>query len=73
VHALAEAASPGVPVHGALCFVDADLPLVGRRTFDGCHLLYPRELAKRIAAPGPLTPPQVPAVAAALARRLAPA
>lgn len=40
---LAEVA-PDVPVHGALCFVDSDLPLLGKLSFRGYPLLYPKAL-----------------------------
>src|SRR4051794_11671365 len=40
------AIAPEVPVHGALCFVDADLPVVFKLTFHGFPILYPRQLAK---------------------------
>jgi hypothetical protein len=39
---------PDAPVHGALCIVDADLPLLGTTTFRGFPLLHPKPLAKRI-------------------------
>jgi hypothetical protein len=61
--------SPSVPVRGALCFVDADLPLVGNLSFDGYPLLYPKRLAKRINADGPLTADRVAELAADLAQR----
>lgn len=66
--AMAEVA-PEAPVHGALCFVDADLPLVGKLTFGGYPLLYARPLAKRINAAGPLAEEGVRAIAGELARR----
>ena len=67
--ALVEAAmleiAPDVPNHGA----DADLPMLGKLTFKGFPLLYPKSLAKRINAAGPLDRDRVPAVAAELAIR----
>ena len=63
----------GVLVHGALCFVDADLPLLGALAFNGYPLLYPKRLARRINGAGPLRDDQLRAVASALARRLPPA
>ena len=65
---MAELAS-GVPVHGALCFVDSDLPAFGNLTFRGFQLLYPKRLAKRMNAGGPVAAAQVRAVAAELALR----
>lgn len=61
-----------VPVRGALCFVDAELPLLGKLTFKGYPLLYPRGLAKRVNAPGPVPPERVHAIAARLAERFPP-
>jgi hypothetical protein len=61
--------APGIPVHGALCFVDTELPLLGPRTFRSFWLLHPKPLAKRINRPGPLDAAQVPGVADELARR----
>jgi len=61
--------APEVPVHGALCFVDADLPMVTKLTFGGYPLLYAKPLAKRINAPGPLAENRARAVAAELAQR----
>jgi len=58
-----------VPVHGALCFVDADLPLIRALTFSGYPLLYPKRLAKRINVPGSLAAQQVRQVARVLAQR----
>jgi hypothetical protein len=59
--------SPEVPIHGALCFVDTDLPMLGALTFKGFPLLYPRRLAKRINAAGPTAPETVDVVLRALA------
>lgn len=56
------------PVHGALCFVDTDLPS-GRLTFEGWHVLNAEQLAKRInITTRRLAPAVVPAVADHLAR-----
>lgn len=57
-----------VPVRGALCFVDADLPLVGNLSFNGFALVYPKRLAKRINGDGPVGFDAVRELAAALAR-----
>lgn len=59
--------SPEVPIHAALCFVDTKLPMWGTLTFKGVPLLYPRRLAKRINAAGPLSPEGVAAVQRTLA------
>ncbi|MFC3804878.1 nuclease-related domain-containing protein [Terrabacter sp. MAHUQ-38] len=45
----------GVPVHGVLCFVDADWPLIGGAfTTRGVQALWPRRLYPRLQAEGPL-------------------
>ncbi len=61
--------APGATVHGALCFIDADLPVLGQGTFKGYALLYPKPLARRINAGGPLGSDDVRAIATVLARR----
>jgi len=71
-HALRET-SPGVAVHGALCFVDAELPLLGTLTFKGYPLLYPKALAKRLNQAGPIAAPQREQLLAQLALRFPPA
>jgi hypothetical protein len=57
------------PVYGAMCFVDADLPMPGTLTFDGYPLLYVKPLAKRINQPGPISPDRIRHTVAELARR----
>jgi hypothetical protein len=61
--------APAVPVQGALCFVEADLPVLRKLNFNGFPLLYPKPLAKQLNSPGPLTPARVRQLAAALATR----
>lgn len=58
-----------VPVHGALCIVDADLPLLGTTTFRGFPLLHPKPLARRINRGESLAADRVRATAVALAER----
>lgn len=44
-----------VPVHGALCFIDADFPIIGGDfTISGVAVVWRKKLAKLLAAPGPL-------------------
>lgn len=44
-----------VPVHGVLCFVDADWPLIGGAfVTGGVAVLWPRKLGDRLRAEGPL-------------------
>jgi hypothetical protein len=38
--------STQVPVYGAFCFVEADLPMLSKLTFRGFPLLYPRQLGQ---------------------------
>ena len=46
-----------VPVHGVLCFVEADWPLVGGAfATRGVDVLWPKKLYPRLQADGPLTP-----------------
>jgi hypothetical protein len=46
----------GVPVHGALCFVDADWPVFGGTfTTRGVQALWPKKLYAKLQAEGPLT------------------
>lgn len=73
VRAVAAENAPEVPVHGALCFVDADLPLFGTLRFRGFPLVYPKALAKQINRPGPVAAEQLNAVAAELAAQFPPA
>jgi len=61
--------APGVPVHGALCIVEADLPVLGTTTFRGFPLLHPRPLAKRINRGEVLPADRVRPTAVALAER----
>lgn len=45
------AAVGDVPVTGALCFVDADWPLIGGSfTTRNVHVLWPKRLARALAA-----------------------
>jgi hypothetical protein len=62
--------TPGVPVLGALCFVDAELPLIGKLTFRGYPLLHPRGLAKQINRSGEVRPAVLAQLAEILTSRL---
>jgi hypothetical protein len=65
-------ASP--PVHGALCFVETDLPQGRRLTFEGWHVVDPRQLARRIdVAAARLDSHAVRALADEIARHFPPA
>lgn len=46
---------PDVPVRGMLCFIDADWPVIGGDFMvRDLGVLWPKKLAKLLAAPGPL-------------------
>jgi hypothetical protein len=62
-----------VPVHGALCFVDAELPLLRQLTFKGFPLLYPKTLAKRINNTAVVVHGRADDLAPELARQFPPA
>ena len=57
-----------VPVHGALCFIEADWPLIGGAfVIADVAVVWPKKLAARLVAPGPLTERDVETVHRALA------
>jgi hypothetical protein len=67
--ALADVA-PGVEVRGALCFVDAELPLLGRLRLDGYSLVHPKGLVKLMRAGAPVrTTDETLRIARQLAKR----
>lgn len=68
VKAVMTEVAPNVPVRGALCFVDSDMP-ARKLTFKGFPLLNVKPLAKRINARGQLAPDHLRIVALELARR----
>jgi hypothetical protein len=70
VATLVDELAPGTPVHGAICFVEGDLPLLGTPAIRGFPLLHRRSLAKRLNAGGPLTSATVDGLAEVLAARL---
>ncbi|HEX4345131.1 MAG TPA: nuclease-related domain-containing protein [Solirubrobacteraceae bacterium] len=62
--------APGAEVRGALCFVDAELPVLGRLLFDGYPLVHPRGLARLMKAGAPIrTTDEMLRVARQLAKR----
>ena len=69
VQTVVAALEPSVLVRGALCFVDADLPLLGNLSFNGYPLLYPRQLARRLNTRGPLSREGALVLAAQLGER----
>ena len=63
-----------VPVHGILCFIDADWPLIGGSfTIRGVEVLWPKKLFPKLAAPGPLSAEAVGGLHRQLAAHLRPA
>lgn len=68
---LAHAELAEVPVHGALCFVDADWRLFGGSfVISDVAVLWPRKLSERLLSPGDLSAEAVDAVHGALAHAL---
>lgn len=73
VAAVARPAMADAPIHGAFCFVDADLPLLGTPTIADFQLLGRRSLVKRLNADGPLLAADIERLARALAHGFPPA
>lgn len=64
----------GVPVHGLLCFVEADWPLIGGAfTTRGVHALWPKKLYPRLMSEGPLSSGALQEIHRKLASALPPA
>ena len=62
---------PGVPVHGVLCFVEADWPLLGGNfTTRDVHALWPKKLYPKLQAEGPLTADTIAEIHRTLAQAL---
>lgn len=54
--ALDDAGFAEIPVHGVLCFVGADWPLIGGAfVIDGVHVVWPRRVSEILSRPGPMT------------------
>ena len=52
--ALDHAGLAEIPVHGMLCFVEADWPVIGGAfTTGGVHVLWPKKALELVAKPGP--------------------
>ena len=67
------AASPSVPIGGAICWVEPDgLPRVRRLALDGVPIDSPRILAEELRRPGTLSPRRVRQLTGMLDRRLPP-
>lgn len=64
-------ADPCVPVHGALCFLDAEWRLFARPArLGGVWIIWPKRLAKMIGAPGSLDAARMSELAVLLSQRL---
>ena len=60
-----------VPVHGVLCFVGADWPLLGGSfTTRGVEVLWPKKLSSKLGTSGPLGPEAIGQIHQALATAL---
>jgi hypothetical protein len=67
------AASPSVPVNGALCWLEPDgLTRVRKLALGGILIDTPRSIAEELRRPGPVSPRRARPVADALDRRLPP-
>lgn len=63
-----------VPVHGMLCFVDADWPVIGGSfTTRNVEALWPKKLYPRLRADGPLSIDALATIHSTLAKTLPPA
>lgn len=73
VHAALEVVDvTGVPVCGALCFIDADVGNAEPMTVRGMHVTWPKPLAAQLTAPGELDADDRSALLRLLARSFAP-
>ena len=62
---------PGIPVHGVLCFVEADWPLLGGNfTTRDVDVLWPKKLYPKLQSEGTLTTDTIAEIHRALARAL---
>jgi hypothetical protein len=74
VQAVRAVVSDDVAVHGVLCFVDADWPLIGGSfTVQDVEALWPKKLYPKLQRPGPLGMEALQGLHHALARAMPPA
>ena len=67
------AASPSIPVNGAICWVEPDgLPRVRKLELGGILIDGPRAIAEELRRPGPVSQKRASQIAAVLDRRLPP-
>ena len=72
--ALARSGAGEVPVHGMLCFVEADWPLLGGSfTILGVDVLWPKKAAETLSRSGPLDDGQIDRLVRRLAASFPPA
>ena len=65
------AASPSIPVNGAVCWVEPDgLPRLRKLTLDGVLIDGPRAIAEELRRPGPVSAKRARQIANVLDRRL---
>ena len=63
-----------VPLHGVLCFVEADWPLIGGAfSSRGVEAMWPKRLYPRLRAEGPLGPEHLALIHRTLGTALPPA
>ena len=63
-----------VPLHGVLCFVEADWPLIGGAfSSRGVEAMWPKRLYPRLRAEGPLGPEHLALIHRTLSTALPPA
>jgi hypothetical protein len=69
----ADPALPDVSVHGRLCFVEADWPVIGGSfSTRGVEVLWPKKLVKQLQLPGLLAEPEIEQVHRSLAAAFPP-
>lgn len=73
-HAVEGLGFAGTAIEGVLCFVGAEWSLLARpMVVGGVVVLWPKALAKRLEAQGPLDPSRIDEIASVLAHKLPPA
>lgn len=73
VRAALDEVRPEAEVHGAMCFVDAELPWLGTLAFGGFPMMHTERLARRINKAGRLDSSELQLLAAELSARFPPA
>lgn len=73
VGATIDEVDPNVKVRGALCLLEAALPILRRPAFGGIPVLDPPALGRQLDAPGPISPERGELLRGELAERFPPA